>query len=221
MVDDTAYPGKDISETSVRSAFSSSLAEGIAGLGAVALAIIGLAHIFPEILVSVATVAIGVALAFEGGAISARYSAMISEPGEKSDVTTQWGGVTALFVGGAAGIALGILSLVGVAPMVLIPVAALVFGSALVLDSGANERLSLMEARHKEGFKVSEHVIRETTHAASGIQVLVGLGSIALGILALIGLVPMVLSLVAMLSIGAANLLTGSMIGARLSRVFH
>jgi hypothetical protein len=218
---DTAYTGKDFSETNAKGAFSSALAEGIAGIGAVALAIIGLAHVFPEILVSVATIAIGVALAFEGGAISARYSAMLSEPEEKSDATAQWGGVTALFVGGATGIALGILALVGVAPMVLIPVAALVFGSALVLDSGANERLSIMEARHTEGFRVSENVIRETTHAASGIQVLVGLGSIALGILALIGLVPMILSLVAMLSIGAANLLTGSMIGARLSKVFH
>lgn len=221
---DTAYTekdfsGKDVSESRVKGAFGSSMAEGLAGIGAVSLSIIGLGHVIPEIMVSIATICIGVALAFEGGSISARYSALVSEPDSETGVTT--GGVTALFVGGAAGIALGILGLVNVAPMVLIPVAAIVFGAALVLDSGTNERLSLLEARHTEGFHTSETIIKESARTSSGLQVLIGGGSIALGILALVGMAPMILSLVSMLIVGAANLLTGSIIGVRLAKVFR
>lgn len=215
------FSGKEIEESRVKGAFGSSMAEGIAGIGAVALAIIGLGHVIPEVMLSVATICIGVALAFEGGSISARYSALISEPDTEGNVTTQWGGVTALFVGGAAGIALGILGLVNVAPMVLIPVAAIVFGAALILDSGTNENLSVLEARHTKGYHTSESVIKESTRASSGIQVLVGGGSIALGILALVGMSTMILSLVAMLIVGAANLLTGSIVGVRLAKVFR
>ena len=219
---DTGYSetGHSESESHAKRAFGGSVAERIAGLGAVALTIIGLAHVFPEILVSVAIIAVGVALAFEGGAISARYSALIGEAQSLTESSVRWGGVTTLFLAGAAGIALGILSLIGVVPMILIPVSAIVFGSALIMDSGANERLSMLEARHSEDYNTSMSVAKETAKAAAGIQVLGGIGGIALGILALIGIYPLVLSLVAMLSIGTVNLLTGATIGGRMVSLF-
>ena len=206
-----------------REVFRSTTAEGMIGLGAVILAIIGLSNIIPMLLVSIACIAVGVALAFEGGALSARYSALIEMGDEinRTDIPIRWGGITSLFLGGAAGIAMGVLSLIGIIPMILIPVSTIVFGSALIMDSGANTRLSVLEARHSEEFKSKENVIRETAQDSAGIEVLVGMASIILGILALIGFNPLVLSLVALLSIGAANSFTGALLGGGISRIFR
>ncbi len=105
--------------------------------------------------------------------------------------------------------------------MILLPAAAIVFGSALILDSGANARLSVLEARHSEEFKSREKTIKETAYASAGIELLVGIGIIVLGIVALNGVYPLMLILVAMLGIGAANLMTGAMIGGRMSSIFR
>ena len=128
-------------------AMSNPITMGIVGIGAVATAIIGLANVLPQFLASITVIAVGVGLAFEGGAISARYAALISEGLETND-SIRVGGITSLFLGGAAGITLGILALVGVQPITLIPIAAIVFGAAMILDSGTSERLSVLETRH-------------------------------------------------------------------------
>lgn len=217
----------DIEKTSwssrTKEAFGITTAEGFVGLGAAILAIIGLSHITPMLLVSIAAITVGVALAFEGAALSARYSSLIGLGDEinRADVNVRWGGVTTLFMGGATGIVLGVLSLIGIIPMTLIPVATIVFGAALILDSGANARLSVLEAHHSEEFKSKAAVIKETAQASAGIEILVGLASIILGILALIGFSPLVLSLIALLSLGVSNLLTGAIIGGRMSRIFR
>lgn len=208
--------------TRVKEAFAGSAAESFIGIGSIALAVIGLSGVFPELLAAVSSIAVGLSLAFEGGSLSARYSALISldEKQPETEVPLRWGGITSLFFAGATGIALGVLSLIGVAPMTLIPVAAIVFGAALLLDSGANTRLSVLEARYSERFQSSERLVRETAQASAGVQVLVGIGSTIMGILAVTGISPLVLSLVTMLSIGAAGLLTGTMIGGRTHRSF-
>lgn len=219
MVEPT-YTSKNVSESRVKAAMGSSITEGFIGIGAVALAIIGLAGILPSILVAVATIAIGVALAFEGGSISARYAALLTEGETRKEDATRLGGVTALFLAGVAGIAMGILSLIGIASGILIPVSAIAFGGALILDSGANARLSQLEVSHAE-VKASESIMRETARSSAGLHMVVGLAGIALGILALVNVYPMVLSLVAMLSIGGVNLITGTMVGGRLATIFR
>ena len=208
-------------QTHVKEAFGGSAAEGIIGLGAVALTIIGLANIFPEILVAVAVIAVGVALAFEGGAISARYATLYGEGQSFTERSVRMGGITTLLLAGAAGIALGILSLIGIVPMILVPVSAIVFGAALIMDSGVNERLSVLEAHHSEDYNASMSVVKETARAAAGLQVLGGICGVALGILAVIGIYPLVLSLVALLCIGTVNLLTGATIGGRMVSFFN
>jgi hypothetical protein len=221
MMEGAMNTRKETFEHRSKEALGGSMAEGISGIAAVALAIIGLAHVFPLLMASIATIALGAALAFEGGAISARYAALIEESRSKPEEVARWGGITALFIAGAAGIALGILSLVGLDPMILIPAAAIVFGSALLLDSGANTRLSVLEAQHSEEFMASERMIRETARSSAGVQVLVGVASIALGILALCGVNPLALSLVAVLVIASANLIAGSMISSRFAFILR
>jgi hypothetical protein len=214
---------EDLWKSHTKKAFNSMTVEGVVGLGAVAATIVGLSNVAPELLAAIACMAVGVASAFEGGAISARYSTLIgmAEGYTSTDASARWVGMTILFLAGAVGIALGILSLLGIAPMILIPVAAIVLGSAMILDSGANTRLSILEMRHSEEFNCRENIIKETAYASAGIELLVGIGSVVLGIVALNGVYPLVLSLVAMLSIGAANLMTGAMIGGRMSSIFR
>ena len=201
-------------------AIPSPITMGVVGIGAVGLAIIGLANVAPQFLASIASIAIGMALAFEGGMISARYATLVSE-GLKTDEFIRVGGVSALFLAGASGIALGILALVGVHPVVLIPVSAVVFGSALILDSGTNERLSVLEARHhaKKESALGVDVIREAAQSSVGMQVMAGATAFILGILGLIHIVPIVLALVAFLSIGAVNLLSSPLITSRISNL--
>lgn len=220
---DTISEEEDLWKSHTRKAFNSMTVEGIIGIGTVAATIVGLSYVAPELLAAIACIAVGVALAFEGGAISARYSALhgLEEGYTNTDASAHWGGTTTLFLTGAVGIALGILSLLGIVPMILLPVAAIVFGSALILGSGANARLCVLEARHSQEFKSREKTIKETAYVSAGIELLVGIGTIVLGIVALNSVYPLVLSLVAMLCIGAANLLTGAMIGGRMSSMFR
>jgi hypothetical protein len=220
---ETVRTKEDLWKAHTKKAFSSMTVEGIIGIGAVAATIIGLANVAPELLAAIACIAVGVALAFEGGAISARYSTLhgMEEGYTNTDTSAHWGGTSILFLAGAVGIALGILSILRIVPMYLLPVSAIVFGSALILGSGTNARLCALEARHSQEFKSREKTIKNTAYASAGVELLVGIGTIVLGIVALNGVYPLVLSLVALLCIGTTNLLTGALIGGRMSSMFR
>lgn len=195
-----------------------------AGLAAIALAIMGLAGIFPRVILSVSTIALGAALLFHSGVVAARFAALVTEASVSPASSEPWrrGGMTIGFLAGASGIALGILALLNVAPMVLLPVAAILYGTALIMDSGLNARLSVLEAEQSAP-ALTRELARENASAAAGVQVLVGLGGITLGILALVSL-PIntnILSLVAMLTIAAGFLLAGFLTGGRTFTVFR
>lgn len=201
-----------------RMGFGSSVTEGFIGLSAVALAIIGLAHISPWVLASIATIALGAAFEFETGAVAARFSALEHQaqslPSNRS--WERWGGITVGFLTGCAGIALGILALLGIHPVVLIPVAVIAYGAALIMDSGVRLLLNGMEGKHPVFSGIGYGAA-----ASSAFEALVGLGGITLGILSIIGLSPQSLSLVALLSVGAAMLVVGSFVGGRLRFLYR
>lgn len=200
-----------------------SITEGVTGLATVALAIIGLADIFPWLLGAIATIALGAALVFEAGAITARFAALEPEGQGSLSLLTwgRWGTMSAGFLAGCAGIALGILAILHVDPEVLIPIAVIVYGAALIMDSGVRVRLSTLESEHAGLHGMSKQVAREAAAASSGIQVLVGLGGITLGILATIGISSQTLCLVALLSIGSAILVVGSFVGGRVIGMYR
>jgi hypothetical protein len=193
------------------------VAEAVAAAGAVTLAILGLVQIYPVLFVSIATIAIGAALLLHGASIAGRFRAMLVEtPAGSADTGV---GVTAEFVGGLAGIALGILALIDILPGLMVPIAAIVFGAVLVFDSGITVRLAQLPPAEARVPDRSESVLRQAAEATSGLQVLVGLGVAALGILALLDYAPLVLSLVAMLSVGGFLLLKDTAVGSRLYKV--
>jgi len=166
-------------ETLRKSVAGGSALAGIAGFAAIVLAILGLIDVLPLILASVAAIVVGAALLMEGGFSAAWFGGTRERFNEYME-----GAFSAELMGGIAGIVLGILALLGIAPQTLLSVAVLALGASLFLASWAG--------------------------AIAGAKLLVGLASIVLGILGLVGTVPLTLTLVAFLCLGFGTLLSGS-----------
>jgi hypothetical protein len=208
-------------QKSIKVVAGGSITEALCGAATVVLAIIGLAGVLPGYLASIATIAFGVALLAQGGALAARYSQVIHEtlPHEWDTRTEIGGGMGAEVLAGAAGVVLGILGLIGLATGVLIPIAVIVFGGALLLGSGATMDLSTLSGPITN--ERLAHITHQATVAASGAQVLTGICAIVLGIIALVGVDPVTLTLVALIVVGGSVLLAGSAITSRMASVMR
>jgi hypothetical protein len=205
--------------TAVREVEGGSTTEALGGAAAIVLAILGLVGILPNVLGSIAIIAVGAALLIAGGAIAASFTRAVeanAAPGmTRHSVVRGMGGEA---MTGVAGIVLGILALIGVATPVLMSISAIVLGAGLLMASGAMARL---ESLTRVESTAAGSVTHDTVYAATGTEVLVGVGAIVLGILGLAHHDPVTLSLVAMLAIGASVLLSGSALAARFFGLFH
>jgi hypothetical protein len=112
---------------------------------------------------------------------------------------TNYGGVVDA-IGGAATVVLAIIGLAGTNADILLSIATIVFGAALLIQSGTilSELANVMFPNG-----TSE---RTDEFSAAGVSVvfLVGVAGIVLGILALIGLYPPILTSIAVITFGAA-----------------
>ncbi|WP_437943480.1 hypothetical protein WMF27_41430 [Sorangium sp. So ce281] len=192
-----------------------SLAEVLCGAATIVLAIIGLTGIIPGELASIATIVFGAALIAHGGAIASRFGALTraTPPVEWDTRGELGGGLGAELVCGAAGVVLGILALLGLAPMTLTSIAVIVFGGALLLGGGATADLGALDTHGAHQHLA--YVARQASMAAAGLQSLVGAAAVVLGILALVGIYPMVLTFVALLELGAAVVVSGTAVSGR------
>src|SRR5690606_11872409 len=115
--------------------------ETLGGLVAVILSILGFSR-SPIAMGAVATIALGVALLAQGASIMARWrQALQRAKGTRLDRTELVEGVSTEVFGGAVGIVLGVLTLVGIEPTVMLPVAAIVFGGSLLLGGATQPDL--------------------------------------------------------------------------------
>lgn len=187
--------------------------ETIGGLAAVIVSVVGFQE-RPIVMGAVATIAIGIALLSQGASIMARWrDAAPKLQGPKPDRSELVEGVSTEVFGGAVGIVLGIIALVGIKPSVMLPVAAIVFGGSLLLGGAAQPDLVYLAPDKNPRFARASF---SAIQASGGIMVLVGVAAAVLGILALLQVGPALsLSLVAMLSIGFALLLAGGALTAR------
>ena len=222
MAEAIAHPEIHEERLSAEVILGGALAETLTGAGVVVVSIIGLAGFFPMIMLPVATIGLGMSFLFEGGAVASRLSNLLSEFTEgRFDIAELGGGLTVEFVAGFGGIALGILSLVGVAPTILTPIAAIAFGGALVIGSGVKARVNHLAISNRNEHKLVRAIAREALIAASGVEILVGMSAIALGILGIVRILPVELSLVAILSVGGMVLLSGTALGGRMLSLFR
>jgi hypothetical protein len=209
MTEDTATKHK----TTAATITGGSSLEALGGAGAVVLAILALSGILPFFLTAIATIAIGGALLAHGLAVAARWNDTVARVGAETERVELAGGMSSEVLGGAAGIALGILALANVIPMVLLPIAAIVLGGSILLATPAQPEVARLA---REPDAKYDRITYEGVQATSGAMALAGAGAVVLGILALLHVGPvLVLSVIAMLAVGGAELLSGGALTAR------
>ena len=130
-------------------------------------------------------------------------------------------GVTGETLAGVVGLVLGILGILNVLPLTLLPIAAIVYGAALILGAGATVRPSEITIAHGEAEALARHVTRQAVLATTGFQILVGLGAATLGIIALAQVYPLTLTLVAMLAVAGSFLLSNAAIASRMTSLLR
>jgi hypothetical protein len=117
-----------------------------------------------------------------------------------TDVASYGGFVDAL--GGIATVILAIIGLAGVKPEVLVPIATIVFGAALLIQGGA----MLTE------FATTDGVPEESASSGGGLSALflVGFAGIVLGVLALLGVHSGILTAVSAIAFGGALVISST-----------
>lgn len=211
-------------EQSMKVVSGGTTTEALGGAAVITLSIIGLANVVPGYMMAIATICAGAALLIEGGAIMIRHSKLAREAQAGRPKTTKTelaGGWSTELLGGAAGIVLGILSVIGIIPDILSAVAVIVFGGTLLLSSGTTSRLRELETLREHQHGTLHAVTRQALVAAAGTQALVGLAAIVLGILGLVFLanaaLATTLTLVGLLCVGSSLLFSGGAITSRMS----
>jgi hypothetical protein len=195
-----------------------SFAETIAGAGAVILSVVALVGILSDALLAVSVVALGAAFVLESISISTRFDWVMRHAAHNSfEMGAISVGMTTKFMAGAAGIGLGVLSLLRLVPDILLPIAAIVYGITLLSGVGVQTRLNDLEMQCSHTHEMTGRISHEAVSAASGIQILFGVGAATLGILALAAVAaPVTLTLVGVLAVGGASLFSGAAISARI-----
>lgn len=205
-----------------RAVISGSSTEALTGAAAVVLAILGLAHIAPEMMIAISSIALGAALTMDGIAVGAEYSHILEESGNGAIGRMGFsGGLSTQVVGGIAAVALGILALLHVETVALSAISAIVLGATVMFSSGVETRLNALKIETSGDHELAKRIARESLTAATGADMLIGLAAVVLGILALVGIAPTPLTLVAMLSLGASILLTGSAVIGKMMSMFR
>lgn len=200
-----------------------SFVEAAAGVAVIVLAIIGIAQFGSAYLGSIAAIVLGAALMAQGGAVAAEYSKLINGFTDGALGTLELGSsVTAEMLAGLATIVLGVLGLIGFAPVVLVSAAVIAVGASLMLSIRGLRRLSTLKA---QAAGVSELARRTADAAISGAvatQLLAGAAAVVLGILALTTLGhSATLMLVGLLVLGAAIAISGTTLTGRVLRMFE
>jgi hypothetical protein len=201
-------------------------AEALAGIGAIALAILGLAGILPFTFAAIAALAIGAGLLLKGIAIAGSFAEAVRRHLLPADPAAQMmlsGDLSAQALGGAAGVALAILALVGVSTWVLLAVAAIVFGGTILVGGSSRPELVNDEVLSGGAPAGASSTTAGFARASGGAAALAGLATLTLGIVGLVnaGASMHTLVLVAFLVAGSANLLSGSALLGRVADVLR
>jgi hypothetical protein len=190
--------------------------EAIGGLAAIILGIIGFSFL-PFQMASVATIAIGVALFSQGTAVMTRWRETLHKlEGAKFDRQELVGGLSTEAFGGLVGIVLGVLALVEVKPLVMLPVASIVFGGAMLLGGAAQPDLVYLSPDRNP--KIAS-VTYNAVQTSGGVMINVGVAAAVLGILGVLGVsAVLTMTLAALVAIGAALVFAGGALTARFTR---
>ncbi len=196
-----------------RTATYGGMADAIGGIATIILAIVALANVQPATVLPIAVIVFGAALLIQGGTLVSEYESIMFPGGSTGASPAQFsmGGLSTLFLVGVAGIVLGVLALLHIAPETLTAIAVIAFGAALLLSSNSARHLSMLQASGSDAPGArSELLAGELASGSASVQVLAGLAAVVLGVLAVAGINPHILTLAALIILGSAVILTGS-----------
>lgn len=199
------------------------MSQGIFGLVAIILGIVGLAiaSVHPEVpmyLDAIAAIALGLSLVAVGAALAAGYGRLAARVEGAMSGQMMSGTTMDMFLGFAV-VILGILSLLHIASPILVPVQVILIGAGLMLNSAASTRLATLEAEVAAPDRpIGRRVSEEMVYAAAGVRAIAGIAVVILGIIAVVSSAEVALSLtlVAMIVAGAALLLNGTSLSSRM-----
>ena len=212
---DTPIPPEDLrnaAELTTGSGF-----ELVLALLAAALAVTALAGVAPVDLAAFGAIFVGLALFAHGSTIANRWNQAVHIPA--SDRIHLFGIGTEV-LGGFVGGVFGLLAAVGVAQPVVLPIAALVLGFALILGGPSQPALADAVSTATRRTDRRWYVTRDAVRASGGVMVMAGVAAVVLGILALAGGPTITLSLVAILCVAAALTVAAGALTARIARRF-
>lgn len=190
------------------------------GVATVVLAIVGLAHTLPEMMISIATIVFGAALLIQAGAMLSEYAEILAPTSATAPAEELGGGsLSALFLAGAAGIVLGVLGVLGLNPAVLSSCAIIAFGAAMLLSANSVWHLHRVKqatqiAAQPTPASAAEIIANDMALGSASVQALAGLAAIVLGIIALAGGNATILPLAALLVLGGTLVATGTTLSA-------
>jgi hypothetical protein len=190
------------------------LVDAIGGIATVVLAILALTGVHPETILPIAVIVFGATLLIQGGTVLSEYDNAMFPVGTAGNSSEQVavGGLSTLFLVGVAGIVLGILALLGIAPGTLAAVSVIAFGSALLLSSNSLRHLfSLQASSSRSGAPRAgaELLAGEMASGSAGVQMLAGFAAMVLGVVAVV-ISQNILIPAALIVLGATVILTGS-----------
>jgi hypothetical protein len=196
-----------------------SYSQGIAGIAAIVLTILGLAHVVPTYLVAIATLAVGAALITHSLSLVQEFARLVTHPAAIAEMGG--GNVWSIeLLGGAAGIVLGVLALLQLDPVDLVAIATIGYGGAFLISSNSTSRMTLLKVEASYGDEATRRLAGELMSSSTATQALTGLAAIVLGILALAGFSPTVLVLIALLALGTVVLLNSAALGGAVLAFF-
>lgn len=130
---------------------SGSLVEAIFGAAAIVLVVIGLSEVAPMIMGAIAVIIVGIGWLSEASMLMVEYREIVRRAQikvwEKIEFSS---GCSAEAITGIAAIVLGILVLFGVAPLLLLSIAATALGAGLVVTSAAASSIHSTNVRRLE-----------------------------------------------------------------------
>lgn len=195
--------------------------EGIVGLAAAVLSILGLAGAYGFTLLPVATVVLGLAMIIEARVVIRRFAAVMLELGEVRGYRTTAGGMSIEALAGIAGVTLGLLAMLGMNPETLCAIAVIIYGSAVLFTIGTITMINSIIASGSSKNPLARAMAASVYNTSSDVRVLVGMGTLTLGILALVGIHPQTMVLTAVLSVGGSLFLETFALGEKLADMFQ
>jgi len=195
------------------------MSQGLLGIAAIILGIVGLAigaahPDVPVYLDAIAAIILGVSLLAGGAAFAVAYARLAARL--EGTASGQMTGMNAGMFLGSAVVVLGILSVLRVATVALVPVAVIIIGIGLMMSSGASIRLAMLEGELAAERPVARRIGEELAFATASMRAIAGIAVVVLGIVALAGAYALVLTLAAMIVAGAAMLLGGNPLSSRM-----